>query len=186
MFPSCLCILQNLHLLQLFSGLFTLAASKASAGTSAFCILITDHITVPEWPKQSLIRVMKGWLPAQQSRNVEVIILILCILAGFFFGQHQSQTEVTSYLCRSSKHPVDLCLTHMRLQHFLLYLNDFHSTQSSTGIRTLTSSDLIPVLYIRSLESPNICSNIYIYRSAVYVPVYRLQAPQGRSSRSRT
>lgn len=85
MFPSCLCILQNLHLLQLLSGLFTLAASKASAGTSAFCILITDHITVPEWPKQSLIRVMKGWFPAQQSRNAEVIILILCILAGFFF-----------------------------------------------------------------------------------------------------
>lgn len=67
------------------SELFTLAASKASiAGMSAFCILITDHITVPDWPEQSLICVMKGWFPAQQSRNVEVIILILCILAGVF------------------------------------------------------------------------------------------------------
>lgn len=35
-----------------------------------------------------------------------------------------------------------------------------------------------------ALENPNIWSNIHI--SAVYVPAYRLQAPQGRSSRSRT
>lgn len=159
------------------SELFTLAASKASiAGMSAICILITDHITVPEWPEQSLICVMKGWFPAQQSRNVEVIILILCILAGVFLDSSRVKQRWHHTFAdhpNTSRGPV-------LNTRFYISFPPFYWWQPQ-----IFSLCFISDLY-KVLISGQISANIYIYHSAAYVPVYRLQAPQGQSSRSRT